>query len=188
MVIHGEKNHPVTLCVSRKVRPGFETDYEDWLAEIIELASAQPGYLGVDVLKPSARTGNDYVIIFRFDSYAHCRAWELSKGRAAATAKLEGMIEGVATVKQVTGLEFWFELPEIPAGATASRHKMAITVAVVIYALALAVQGIFGAHLAELPLAVRLLVVVTIQVSLMTYVLMPAVTKLLKPWLYGASE
>ncbi|PRY85039.1 antibiotic biosynthesis monooxygenase [Donghicola tyrosinivorans] len=66
---------PVTLQISRRVVTGREADYEDWLHGVVEAASDFPGHLGVNILRPSGKTDGRYVLIYRFDSFAHCEAW-----------------------------------------------------------------------------------------------------------------
>lgn len=176
---------PVTVSIARKVRPGEEAAYERWISDIVAAAAAYPGHMGASVLRPGPETDNKYVIIYRFDTYAHCRAWEESGERRALLDQLEGMVEGEDDVKRVTGLEFWFDLPEVPAAATPSPHKMALTLTVVVYLMLSVVQWALSPVTAGLPPALALLIVVAVQVVLLTYVVMPRVTRLLKAWLYA---
>ncbi|MCC5857312.1 MAG: antibiotic biosynthesis monooxygenase [Ectothiorhodospiraceae bacterium] len=178
---------PVTVAVSRRIRPGMEEHYEEWVRGVTQAAQQWPGHLGVDVLRPSAATGGEYVIIYRFDTYAHSKAWEESEERARWTARLDDMIEGDEQVRRVTGLEFWFDLPEVPVHAQPSQHRMALTLIVVVFLLLLIINLILAPILDQLHWIPQLLVVVTLQVLLLTYVVMPRVTRLLKPWLFRGS-
>jgi len=179
-------SEPVTVSVARRILPGREQDYEDWVKGVSTVAAQFPGHMGVNVLRPSPATKGAYVLIYRFDSYAHGQAWEESEDRALWVGKLAGMTEGEATYKKVTGLEFWFDLPEMPAEMKPSPHKMALVLIVVVFVLVYALQLTLGEWLADGPFWLRVLAVVTVQVLLMTYVVMPRVTRLLKGWLYGA--
>lgn len=174
----------LTVSVARRVRPGREKDYETWISDISRVAATFPGHQAVNVLRPSQATGGEYVIIYRFDTQEHAQAWENSPERAAFLERLDDLIEGDWSVKRVTGLEFWFDLPQIPAGATPSPHRMALTLIVVVFVLVYLINLVFGSWLALLPLPLRVLALVVLQVLLMTYVVMPRVTQLLKGWLY----
>ena len=176
---------PVTVSIARKVRPGREANYDKWVSDIVAAAATYPGHLGASVLRPSPQTDGKYVIIYRFDTYAHCRAWEASALRQERLAQLEGIVEGEDDVKSVTGLEFWFDLPQVPAAARPAPHKMALTLTVVVYLMLSIVQWVLSPVTAGLPDPVALFVVVAVQVVLLTYVVMPRVTQLLKGWLYG---
>jgi len=175
---------PVTVVTSRRVLPGKEAAYEAWLRRITQAAREFPGHLGVSVIRPSARTGGEYVLVVNFDSYVHQRAWETSPERAAFLEELDGIVEGEANVKKASGLEVWFELPDVPASAAPDRHRMTLALIVVVFFLVLAVNLTLGPWLAQLPLVLRVAVVVTLQVLALTYVVMPWVTRLLKGWLY----
>lgn len=175
---------PVTVSIARRVRSGMEPEYERWLSGVISAAEGFPGHLGAYVLRPSAQTDNEYVIIYRFDTYAHCRAWERSEERQRWLDALGELVEGEPEVKAATGLEFWFDLPEVPVAAKPSPHKMAITLVAVVYVLLSAVQWVLAPLIAGLPSAMAMFIVVAIQVVLLTYIVMPQVTRLLKGWLY----
>ncbi|CCQ72617.1 antibiotic biosynthesis monooxygenase [Magnetospira sp. QH-2] len=176
---------PVTVSVSRRVRPGREADYEAWISGVVEVARHFHGHQGVNVLRPSDKTGGRYVLIYRYDSWEHCHAWEESETRADWTAKLDELVEGEAEFKRVTGLEFWFDLPEVPAAAKPSPHKMAITLMIVVFCLVYPLQLILGPVLSPYPLWIKVALIIVIQVLLMTYVVMPRVTRIIKPWLFS---
>lgn len=178
-----DEGGPVTTSVSRRVVRGREADYEEWLKGITADALRFPGHMGVNVLRPT-KGSNEYVTIFRFDTYEHSRAWEQSRVRADWLSRLEGIVEGEDTVRSATGLEFWFSLPELPA-AHPSPHKMALVLVAVVYTLLLLLNALLAPLTGDWPATVRLLVTVVLQVALMTYLVMPRVTLLLKSWLYA---
>jgi len=179
-------NTPVTVSIARKVRLGAEQQYEDWLRRISHVAVKFPGHQGVHVLKPSSQTAGEYVLIVGFDSYEHQRIWEESTERKRFLDELNNadLVEGGAKIKKVSGLEFWFNLPEMPAHAVPNRHKMALVLMVVVFSLLFGINLTLGYWLNALPLALKLGVMVIGQVLLMTYLVMPAVTRALKSWLY----
>jgi len=94
------------------------------------------------------------------------------------------MLEGEPIRKKVSGLEVWFDLPEIEMTSQAPRYKMALIITIVLFALSV-IQGLlFGQVLDAMPWPVRTLVIIVVNVMLMTYLLMPYLTKSLKKWLY----
>jgi uncharacterized protein len=176
---------PVTVSIARRVRPGREADYEAWVSGVTNVVAGFPGYQGASVLRPAAATDDAYVVIYRFGSYGQCQAWERSAERAEWIGRLGPLVEGDSRVKRVTGLEFWFDLPEVPAGARPSTHKMAIAVTVAAYAIVCTLNVVVGPSLVGQPPWLRSLVFVVAQVVLLTYVVMPWMTRLLRPWLFG---
>lgn len=180
----GPGPEPVTVSVARKILPGKEAAYEEWIKGISADAAAYPGHQGISVIRPSKSTGDEYVLIYRFDSYEHGRAWELSEQRLGWMDKLEGLAAGDATYKKVTGLEFWFDLPSVPLAAKPSPHKMALVLIVAVFSLIYPMQVYLAPLMGDFPMWVRVLCIVVLQVLLLTYIVMPRVTRLLKPWLF----
>ena len=79
----------------------------------------------------------------------------------------------------VTGLETWFTLPGQPGEAPPPRYKMALVTWITIFPLITAIVAITGPLIKELPLALRLAITTGLTVPLMTWVVMPRVTRLL---------
>lgn len=178
-------NQPVTVSVARKIRPGQEQAYEAWIKGVSAEAAKYPGHLGVGVLRPSKNTNDEYVLIYRFDTFEHGRTWEESPERKAWAAKLDGIAANEATFQKVTGLEFWFDLPAVPMAAKPSPHKMALVLVVAVFSLIYPMQVYLAPLLSDLAMWGRVLCIVILQVLMLTYIVMPRVTKLLKPWLYN---
>ena len=177
-------DHLVTVSVSRKITPGREADFEDWIKRIAKVAEKFKGQQGLSVLRPSDQTGGRYVLIYRFDTQTNADAWEQSVERAHWIAKLDGISEGEVHRKTATGLEVWFDLPEVPAATQPPRYKMAVVLIAVIFGLVWSLQVFLGPYIAHWPRWSQVLTIVTIQVISMTYLIMPAITGILKRWLF----
>src|SRR5215468_2863357 len=152
---------PVTATVTRRVKPVHEDAYEQFLAGISGAAKAFPGYLGEEVFRPAGGPGGEYRIVYRFDSPAHLRAWLDSPERAAWLAPAE-------------------------PGAPPPPYKMAILTWAAIFPLITLVVLASAPLIGPWPLAARLAVTTLVTVSVMTWVVMPRVTRLLRRWLYPA--
>ena len=175
---------PVTATVTRLVKPGHEPAYEEFLAGINGAAKAFPGYLGEEVFRPAGGAGGEYRIIYRFDSPAHLRAWLDSGERAAWLARAEPHVAGPMRTEFLTGLESWFTLPTQPGAPPPPPYKMAILTWATIFPLITLVVVASAPLIGGLPLVPRLAVTTLVTVSLMTWVVMPRVTWLLRRWLY----
>lgn len=174
----------VTVSVSRRVLPGKEDEYEEWVSGVSNAASLFSGHMGTNILRPQGVQQN-YVIIYRFDSFAHANAWEDSPEREHWLECLAELVEGEAETKRVSGLEFWFELPAVPVSSVAPRYKMALLLMVVVYVLVVSLNTIFAPLIKDFPFYIKLLLIIPSQVLLMTYVVMPRVTQLFKKWIYA---
>jgi len=174
----------VTVCIRWKIKPDCEREFEDWLAGVGQAAAQFPGHQGLNVLRPAGPGSREYVYIFRFDSYPHLRAWEESQERRAWIARAQALTEGQAHKQVVTGLEYWFALTEVPAGSPPPRAKMAFVTLLAIYPLSLALPALLAPALTPVPALLRSLVISVLLILLMTYVVMPRMTRLFARWLY----
>jgi antibiotic biosynthesis monooxygenase (ABM) superfamily enzyme len=177
-------NAAVTTTVTRRVKPGHEAFYEQFLAGIILAASEFPGHLGVEVFRPQSANAGEYRTVYRFDSAEHLRAWLDSDEHAAWLERAEPHVIGPMRTSFVTGLESWFTVPGQLGLVPPPPYKMALLTWITIFPLITAIVAITGPLLKGLPLAVRLAITTALTVPLMTWVVMPRVTRLLRRWLY----
>ena len=175
---------PVTVSIARKIKNGYEKQYEAWEKAIIKEASKFSGYMGTSFLKPNSATKHRYIIIYRFDSYENACTWEDSDIRKKWLDEVEPMLMEKPEHQKKTGLEVWFELPEIETTKPAPRYKMAIILTVILYILSVGLNIILKPILKDVPLPINILVVLVINVILMTWVIMPKVTYWLRHWLF----
>ncbi|QJR36848.1 antibiotic biosynthesis monooxygenase [Gemmatimonas groenlandica] len=177
-------NEPVTVVVTRRVKAGRQAEYEAWLTQLLRDVTALPGYLGTTVHRPPPGGPREYTSVFRFDSIASLRAFESSDLRRHALQAVSSLVEADAAWRQLSGLEFWFSPPAGTVVPQPSRARMAIVMVVVVYALVLSIGQLVGVALAGAPSAMRLLVTIVIEVALMTWVIMPRLTRVLARWIY----
>ena len=187
---------PVTVIVRRIAKKDKIKEFEEWLSGISKEVSRQEGSMGIDIIKPTPNISNkskpEYVIIFRFNTYDNLDKWEKSPIRHEWLQKGRKLAEFDYDVQKLTGLEFWFtpyfkdeSSPMIPLQPP-PRYKMVIvTIPVIsILLMTLVPQIHFLTEMLSIPFPIRLVIALTITVLLMTYVIMPLLTKLLKPWLF----
>lgn len=180
-------SEPITVVVRRRVRAGSESIYEDWLDRLTTEAASMPGYMGTQFQKP-ASAGAPYISVFRFDSLENLEAFEQSDLRARYLAEIAPHVAADGIWDKTTGLELWFEAPKGTVVAQPSPHRMALVLAVVVFLLVLLLNVLLGPFIGEWPLALRLLITVILQVTLMTYVIMPRVTRFLARWIFPSTQ
>jgi hypothetical protein len=175
---------PVTTTVTRRVKPGHEAFYEQFLAGIIAAATQFPGHRGVEVFRPESAATSEYRVVYRFDSGEHLRAWLDSDEHAAWLERAEPHVVGPIRRQFLTGLEGWFTLPGSTGRPPPPPYKMAILTWVTIFPLITLVVVVLGPLLDGLPLTLRLAITTAVTVPIMTWLVMPRVTRLLRGWLY----
>lgn len=94
------------------------------------------------------------------------------------------LTQGQARKQVVTGLEYWFTLPEAPNPPPPPRAKMAAITLLAIYPLSFALPAVLAPVLILVPQVVRGLLVSALLVLLMTYVVTPRMTRLFAACLY----
>jgi uncharacterized protein len=177
------EGHPVTVTVARRVAPGREGEFEDWAQRLTAAASDYQGFLGAGLLRPG-HVGQEWHVIYRFDSPSHLADWESSAERDALLEEANHLIEDT-TIHRVTGLETWFELPGRTAPAP-PKWKMFLASVAGIYSLQMLFNLTVGPSLADWPLALRGAALAATVTALMTWVVMPRLARLLAPWLYAS--
>ncbi|MBD2105924.1 antibiotic biosynthesis monooxygenase [Nodosilinea sp. FACHB-13] len=175
---------PVTVDVMQSVRPGKDREFETLLEKIIGTASTFEGYLGSSVFRPNEQNPSEYRIIFKFDRLENLKRWENSTARQKFLSVAKELTVDDGTFSIITGLETWFTLPAKPGVKPPARYKMVLVSGVAIFAINRVLVLLPTAWLAPFPPLVQLLILVFITTALMTYVVMPRLTKLLASWLY----
>lgn len=173
----------VTAVITHRVKTGRQEGYEQWIKEISAAARQFPGHLGVSILRPQPDAQPDYVIVLRFDTCGHLTAWLRSDVRNAWIERVKPLIQTQETIQILSGLESWFQLPK-QAGAP-KRYKQAILVWVGVMIVALGVSPLIAPLLSFLPWLLGVAVNVAITVVLLSYVIMPRLTRWFKGWLFS---
>lgn len=179
-----EAGGPVTVVVTRQPRRGYEAAFEEWLRGVLDEAAAFPGHEGTSVIRPTDPARPEYVLILRFAAYDDLVRWYESEERARWLEKVEPISETEPEFHEQTGLETWFTLPGRKNPAPPSRPKMAILTLLGIYPLVLLANVTLVPALESVARPLAALVTSAVLVVLMTWVVMPAVTKVLYGWLY----
>jgi len=173
------ENGQVTVVVTWHVRPGHEQEFDAWFREVSVAALKFPGHLGLNVVHHDARE-SEYVIVFRFDTDEHLKAWMNSDVRREYLKKAEQFREEQPKYHVERGLEYWFETDDAKAPA---RWKMAIVTVLGVWPVSILVSSALAPLIGGLPPLLQALVVSVGIVSLLTWVVMPLLVKLFSPLL-----
>jgi antibiotic biosynthesis monooxygenase (ABM) superfamily enzyme len=175
----------VHLAITRRVRKTQVAEFEKALAEFASRALNESGARGVHFLYPPPGSGStEYGIVRSFATAADREAFRRTPLFREWLARVEPMSEGEPIYRQLDGLEAWFRDPQAPLPP---RWKMAVVtwagcwpVSVVVRAAVLPLIGPL------VPAVVAEGVAVAGIVALLTWVAMPLLTRLAKPWLQPA--
>jgi antibiotic biosynthesis monooxygenase (ABM) superfamily enzyme len=154
------------------------------LEAIEQVARAFPGFLGRRVIRPKDHEHPEYVVVFKFDTYSHLKGWTESPERRQWLERVKPLAVDDLREQTLTGLERWFTLSDKPGLTPPPRYKMASLSLLVVYPLAQGLSWGLGPLLAAVPRWLQSVATSALMVGLMTYVVMPRVTRLFGRWLY----
>jgi antibiotic biosynthesis monooxygenase (ABM) superfamily enzyme len=188
---------PITVSIRREVDPARISEATVWVQTGVNLANKYPGFLGSGWV----RAGDDSTVwhmLYRFATEETLEAWERSSERAWWLSMGEGFVRSERSRRR-TGIEGWFDEPptgSIPtadaAGAAATaaptappRWKQAVTIWLGFFPVNL----VFGYLVSPIPgwdtleIWLRVLATTAVLTPIMTYWVLPAITRLLRRWL-----
>jgi antibiotic biosynthesis monooxygenase (ABM) superfamily enzyme len=168
---------PATAVITREVLPGREADYQEWSQRFLAAVGRLPGYQGATLI-------GRHMLVLRFADKQSLRQWNDSQERKTLTAESDAFSRHV--YEEPSSLETWFAIPGMGAVDPPPRWKMALATTPAAYVLILAILAVLSPISESWSRAASNAVVTVVMVVLLTYVAMPIVTRLLRPWLYPA--
>ena len=182
-----EGNHPneVTIVVSRKIKPGYEKEYDDWLRRYLAIESRSPGYLGTTIITQGGTNSAVRYIIHRYTDKASIREWENSQQSLKLLEEANNY--SIRHYESATGMETWFTLPDLKTIVPPPRWKMEIVVFIAAYGISSLSRYILIPYLGEWPILSSAIIFTGILVIGLTYLAMPILSRLLRRWLYHLS-
>jgi len=173
----------VTVVVNRRIKPGCEAEYEKAMRTFVQFALGFPGHRGINILRPSAG-GRDYIVVDKFSD-------ETARGNFKASAeyrnwmnRLGELTEGDPRMEELTGLEGWFTLPEDAGLAKPPKYKMAIATFLGVFPVVMMLSLTIGPFVRSWPFVINNALFNACVVALLTWVIMPLITRALRHWLF----
>ncbi|MBK1887183.1 MULTISPECIES: antibiotic biosynthesis monooxygenase [Marinobacter] len=175
---------PLTVVVSRRVRKGQEAEFEKLSSQMTERASRFPGHLGATMFRPSSPEDPEYRIMFKFRDRQTLDAWEKSEDRAELLEQIESLLLQPSERDVTSGIITWFTLPGQNPVQPPPKWKMTLVSWLALYPAVTLVFILFGDLLTTMPLLLRTMLVTMVVMLLMSYVLMPRMTRWFAFWLF----
>ena len=183
----GSVTDPVTVIITRAVRPGNEQEFEEAVKAWIPNALTFTGYLGVHMLRPPPGS-REYGAVLKFRTQMDWDAFRRAPQYLQFLARIRPHLEDEPRVETVYGLESWLT----PLGAHATRvpprWKMALVtwpaVCLTVYLVTLALTPITAGW----PWILTFATLNAGVVAGLTWVAMPVFSRLFKAWLFPADQ
>ena len=172
---------PAKVVLERRARPGAELALIGWIERFTASAARAPGHEGTSVL--SSESGARFILL-RFATHPHLQDWRESSDYVRLIREADDVSFANEHEQEQSGLETWFTLPDRPMPSSPpAKWKMAVLTWSSLFPIASAMGALLGPL--PLPVVVRTAISTAIPVALLTWVLMPRITRLFYPWLYN---
>jgi len=180
-----DNDPPVTVYISRQIRPGCEAQFETVMRALLHAVHNAPGHLGTSVFRPTDTKHPEYRVVFKFDHMSTLRAWEESAQRHAILMQMEDLLVAPLDRTYVTGLEAWFTLP---GQQPPNRHRVALVTWLGVYVVGVGFALTLNPMIAPLPVLLRVLIHSSLFVPIMLYGVLPHLTRLFQRFLYPTTR
>ena len=176
------------FVITHTIKAGEEGRYEQWLAEILKEVSSTPGYLGREIFRP-VKGASKYTTIVRFASADQLREWSDSDTRKSFIDRVSDMLERGDQHEIITGIDFWFT----PEGMESPKPwKQFLLTLTAVYPLSLIIPLLLIPLFRIAPSLghqlISSLLMAAILTALLTFVIMPPYTQLMKRWLFEGTR
>lgn len=171
---------PIHIAIMRQVKAGCESEFQQALREFFQKSFGHVGVWGASMLTPPPGSDSrEYGILRTFADERERDTFYESPMFKAWEEMAKAMTEGEPVYRQLHGLEAWFRLPTPPP-----RWKMAVATFLGVFPVAMILNLTLGATIKSWPFILRNAVFNACVVVLLTWVVMPLVTRLLHDWLH----
>lgn len=168
----------IHVAITRKILPRKEQEFKESLRNFLGQSFIHDGVHGAAVISSFPGADSNEIGILRTfkdekerDDFYNSEQFQQWESYASTLTE-------PAVYRQLTGLEAWFRSATPPP-----RWKMAIATLCGVFPTSLFLYYVTGWLLIDLPVPFRLFITATLMVGILTWVIMPFITRLLKPWL-----
>lgn len=187
----------ITVSIRREVDPDRISEATAWVQRGINKANQYPGFLGSGWVRAGADS-HVWHMLYRFADETTLVAWEDSEERASWLETGQGLVLSERSRRR-SGIEGWFDDPatgtitiptgedtdSVSVGKAPPRWKQAVTIWLGFFpvnlAFTYAMSPVPGWD--SLPIWLRVLATTVVLTPIMTYWVLPWVTRSLRNWL-----
>jgi antibiotic biosynthesis monooxygenase (ABM) superfamily enzyme len=169
---------PIHVAITRKVLPGKEKEFKDALHQFMGESFRHDGVHGASIISgPEGDDDREIGILRTFKNKAerdafyhseHFKKWE----------EYASTITEQPVYRELNGLEAWFR-----SAAAPPRWKMALVTLCGVFPTSILLNLTISPFVKDFPLFIRLLIIAACMVGILTWVVMPTLTRVLKKWL-----
>jgi antibiotic biosynthesis monooxygenase (ABM) superfamily enzyme len=175
-------NEPIHIAITRRVKPGCEAEFQKALQEFFKTSFAHIGVHGASMLVPPPGSPSpEFGILRTFANAQERDAFYASPMFKTWEGRIKPLTEGEPVHRELTGLEAWFRSPQNPP----PRWKMAIATYLGVVPVIMGLSLTIGPVVRSWNFVLNNLVFNACVVALLTWVVMPFITRILHRWLHS---
>ena len=175
----------VTAVISHEVRPGRQQDFLRWQDRVRKAQEGFPGFMGFELFEPVPGVQEKWVAAIRFDTREHLDEWFESDTRAKLMAEGRDYFADYDVQKVTSAFSGWFRFDEETSGRIPPNWKQAMSVLLALYPTVMILNLTVGKVLQKVgvPPYLGLFIGNMLSVSILTWLAMPLVNRVLGAWL-----
>lgn len=175
---------PVTVVRIHYVRDGCELPFETELKALSDAFGSVPGNRGFSIFRPGTYHDGVYRIVYQFASRETLDEWHRSPVYRAWLERERRLTIAPPETKVISGLETWFTLPGQKVVRPPTKFRQAVVTWCAALPVSILISLITGPFLDDQPFLVQKVVFVTLLVLLLTWIVMPYMSRFFMGFLY----
>lgn len=159
-------------------------DFAAWRRRIIAAGRRQPGFLGSESFDTFGEQKQKFLAVVRFDTREHFEAWLATPERARLMEEVRDYVNNFDVRRVGTGFEGWFGDSLDGATPPPTRWRQALVVLAALFPVIMLLRQVFSRLFEILPTPVAFLILLTCDLAILTWGVMPWFSRLMGFWLH----
>ena len=181
-------DNPITVVRIHYVRQGCEPQFEAEVNKLLGPFTATPGNLGLFIFRPGKYHDGVYRIVYKFASRRNLDLWHDSPTYHAWLETEKNLTIAPPATREITGLETWFTLPGQNIFKPPTKARQAVVTWLAVLPVSIFISLVTDPFLEGASFLVQKVVFVTLLVVILTWLVMPGMSRIAAPWLYPKED
>ncbi len=164
-----------------RIRTEKESAFLDWRRRILEEVRTWPGFLGTESFDTLEGTEPEFIVVVRFSSRANLDAWLESQPRNEFMKEVRAYVHHYRLRRIGSGFEGWFDTSA--ETRSPARWRQALVILSALFPVIMLMRQLLSPVFQMFPLPVAFLILLTLDMAILTYGVMPHYSRLMNFWL-----
>ncbi len=164
-----------------RIRPEKSSEFQAWRRRIVEEVRKWDGYLGTESFDSLEGSEPEFIVVVRFNTRAHLDAWLRSEARNRLMSEVKAFVQHVSLRRIGSGFEGWFD--HSPSATSPARWRQGLIVLSALFPVIMVMRHLLDPLFRAFPLPTAFLILLTINMAILTYGVMPWYSRAMDFWL-----